>query len=121
MTASEQIDKQIEKLNDWRGKRLASLRQLIRGADSAIAEDWKWNTAVFIKNGNLCALGAFKDHIKINFFKGASLPDPQGLFNAGLDAKTSRAIDINEDDHINEAALKNLVNAAVSLNSDGSK
>jgi len=121
MTASEQIDKQIEKLNDWRGKRLASLRQLIRGADSAIAEDWKWNTAVFTKNGNLCALGAFKDHIKINFFKGASLPDPQGLFNAGLDAKTSRAIDIYEDDRVNQQALKNLVNAAVSLNSDGSK
>src|SRR6185369_2544545 len=114
--ASEQIDKQIEKLNDWRGKRLASLRQLIRGADSAIAEDWKWNTAVFTKNGNLCALGAFKDHIKINFFKGASLPDPQGLFNAGLDAKTSRSIDLHEGDAINSSHLKALVRAAAASN-----
>ena len=121
MTASEQIDIQISKLRDWRGQRLAKLRQLIRGVDSTITEDWKWNTAVFVKDGNLCALGAFKDHIKINFFKGASLPDPQGLFNAGLEAKTSRAIDINENDRINQGALKTLVKAAVELNSDGPK
>ncbi len=66
MTAAEQIDQQIAKLKDWRGRRLTKLREVIRGADPTIAEDWKWNTAVFTKDGNLCALGAFKDHIKIS-------------------------------------------------------
>jgi hypothetical protein len=70
------------------------LRELIHEADPDLTEEWKWNTAVWTHNGNVCAVGAFKDHIKLNFFKGASLPDPYGLFNSGLDAKASRSIDL---------------------------
>ncbi len=117
MNASEQITQHINALGDWRGKRLARLRQLIREADPAIIEEWKWDTPVWSHNGNVVAVGAFQDHVKLNFFKGASLPDPHGLFNAGLEAKTSRAIDIYEGDAINESALKELLRAAVALNS----
>lgn len=112
MTPSEQIDQQIANLTDWRGILFTELRQLIHRADPGIVEDWKWNTAVFTKNGNICALGAFKDHLKINFFKGASLPDPHNLFNAGLEAKGSRAIDFYEGDKIDEEALLSLIRAA---------
>jgi len=108
MTPSEQIDDQISKLKDWRGKELARLRDVIHQTDPDIVEDWKWNTAVFTHNGNVCALGAFKDHVKVNFFKGASLHDPEGLFNAGLDAKATRAIDLYKDDKINSKALQTL-------------
>ena len=114
MTSTEQIDRQIENLTDWRGKLMIKLRALIHKADPEIAEDWKWNTAVFTKKGNVCALGAFKDHVKLNFFKGASLSDPQGLFNAGLDAKASRAIDFREDGKINKKALLELISLAAS-------
>jgi hypothetical protein len=118
-TASQQITNQIAELTDWRGKKLAHLRKLILDAAPGMTEDWKWGTAVWSNNGNVVAAGAFKDHLKINFFKGAALKDPKGLFNAGLEAKTSRAIDINEGDIINEAALKELIRAAVALNSVG--
>ena len=117
MTATEQIDKQIADLNDWRGELIARLRKLIHEAAPEIKEDWKWNTAVFTSNGNVCALGAFKDHVKLNFFKGASLPDPDGLFNAGLDAKATRAIDFHEDDKVDAKPLKTLVSKAVAANS----
>jgi hypothetical protein len=116
MNPSEQIDKQIADLPDWRGSKLADLRQLINGSDPGIEEDWKWDTAVFTAGGNICALGAFKDHLKINFFKGASLPDPKGLFNAGLEAKTSRSIDLAEGEEIDKQALQELVRAAVNAN-----
>lgn len=116
MTPTEQIDKQIENLNDWRGAVIDRVRKLIHDAHHEIIEDWKWNTAVFTHSGNVCALGAFKDHVKINFFKGASLPDPNKLFNAGLDAKATRAIDISEGDKLNEKALKTLIREAVAAN-----
>ena len=116
MSASEQIDKQIAELSDWRGKMFVRLRKLIHEADPEIVEEWKWSTAVFSYKGMVCALGAFKDHIKLNFFKGASLEDKKKLFNAGLDAKATRAIDFQENDKINEAALKDLVRAGVTLN-----
>lgn len=113
---SKLIDKQIADLADWRGKMLARLRKLVREADPDLKEEWKWNTAVRTHDGLVCAAGAFKDHIKINFFKGASLEDPHKLFNAGLEAKGSRAIDFHEGDDINESALKDLVRAAVAYN-----
>lgn len=117
MTASEQITSHINDLGDWRGKVLAHLRTLILGAAPDLVEEWKWNTPVWSHNGNVVAAGAFRDHVKVNFFKGASLDDPQRLFNAGLDAKATRAIDIHEGERINETAFKNLVRAAVALTS----
>jgi hypothetical protein len=116
MNASEQITTYIDSLGDWRGKTLARLRKLIRETAPDLSEEWKWNTPVWSHNGNVLAVGAFSDHVKINFFKGASLDDAHGLFNAGLEAKASRAIDIHERDRINEVAFKDLVRAAVDLN-----
>ena len=114
--ASKCIDQRIKSLGDWRGETMAMLRKIITSASSSLAEEWKWDTPVFTSNGNVVAIGAFKEGLKINFFKGASLPDPHHLFNGGLDAKTSRAIDLKKDDRINELALKELVRAAVAKN-----
>ena len=119
MNASELINKRIAELPDWRGKWLARLRKLILETDPDIIEEWKWDTAVWSRKGNVVAIGAFKDHVKLNFFKGASLKDPHGLFNAGLEAKATRAIDLNEGDKLNEAALQDLIRAAVALNVGG--
>ena len=119
--ASKLIDKMIADLGDWRGKLLARLRKLILEAGPDITEEWKWNTAVWTSNGMVCAGGAFKDHVKLNFFKGASLKDPKRLFNAGLDAKATRAIDFTEDDKINEPALKALILEAVAYNAPKKK
>jgi hypothetical protein len=116
VNAAEHIAKHIHDLGGWRGKVLAELRKLIREAAPTAIEEWKWNTPVWSHNGNVVAVGAFQDHVKVNFFKGASLQDPHGLFNAGLEAKASRAIDLHEGDRINAAALKDLVRAAVALN-----
>ena len=113
---SQLITNQIAELGDWRGRMLARLRKLILEAVPDITEEWKWNTGVWTHNGLVCSAGSFKDHVKINFFKGASLQDPKGLFNAGLDAKTTRAIDFNEGDEIDASALKDLVRGAVVLN-----
>ena len=115
MNASEQITKHIHDLADWRAKVLEQLRKLIRDAAPDAIEEWKWNTPVWSCNGNVVAVGAFQDHIKVNFFKGAALDDSHGLFNAGFEAKASRAIDVHEGDRINTAALKDLVRAAVAL------
>jgi hypothetical protein len=115
-TPSEEIDKHIAELPDWRGQRMAELRKLINEADPNLKEDWKWGTPVWTANGNVVSLGAFKEHVKINLFKGASLPDPRGLFNAGLDAKATRSIDLREDDPIDEQALRDLIRAAVNQN-----
>jgi hypothetical protein len=115
-TASDQITRQIEDLPDWRGKVLARLRNLVLEAAPGITEEWKWGTAVWAHNGLVCSAGVFKDHVKLNFFKGASLADPKKLFNAGLDAKATRAIDFAQGDTLNAPALKNLVRAAVALN-----
>jgi len=117
MNTSEQITNHINELADWRGKMIARLRKLILDAAPGIVEEWKWNTPVWSHNGNVVAVGAFQNHVKVNFFKGASLNDPHGLFNAGLEARTTRAIDIYEGDVINEAALKDLIRAATALNS----
>lgn len=118
---SEIITNYIGELADWRGKTLARLRKLIIAADSEITEEWKWGTPVWSHKGNVVAVGAFQDHMKVNFFQGAALSDPQGLFNAGLEAKATRAIDLYEGDKIDEAALKDLIRAAVAYNVSGSK
>jgi hypothetical protein len=86
-----------------------------------IAEEWKWDTPVWFQKGNVVAAGVFKDHVKLNLFKGAALNDPAGQFNAGLEAKTTRAIDFSQDDEIQEAALQDLVRSAVTLNLSGGK
>jgi len=121
LTASEHITNQIEELPDWRGKMLAQLRQVIHEAAPEITEEWKWGSAVFSQKGMVCSTGVFKDHVKINFFKGASLEDRQGLFNAGLEAKATRAIDFSEGDDIDTPALKELIRAAVAYNVSGRK
>ena len=121
LTASQQIDNYINGMGDWRGKTIARLRKLILDAAPDLAEEWKWDTPVWSHRGNVVAAGVFKDHVKLNFFKGASLDDPTGLFNAGLEAKTSRAIDIAEGEEIDESALKDLVRTAVAYNTSGSK
>jgi len=120
-TPSQLITNQIAELADWRGKLLARLRKLILEAAPDITEEWKWGTAVWSHKGNVVAIGAFKDHVKLNFFKGASLKDPEGLFNAGLDAKATRAIDFSKGDDIDASALKELIRAAVAHNMSGGK
>ncbi len=119
--ASQLVTDYIAGLADWRGKLLTRLRQSILKADPDLIEEWKWGTPVWSHNGNVVSAAAFKDHVKINFFKGASITDPHGLFNAGLDAKGSRGIDLHEGDNLNETALKELVRAAVALNTAGGK
>jgi len=121
LTPSQLISDHIAELADWRGKSMTRLRKLILAADPDIVEEWKWGTPVWSHGGNVVAAGAFQDHVKVNFFKGASLPDPHGLFNAGLEAKATRAIDLHEGDKINEPALKELIRAAVAFNRSGSK
>jgi hypothetical protein len=121
LTASQQIDNYIHGMGDWRGKTIARLRKLILDVAPELAEEWKWDTPVWSHKGNVVAAGVFKDHVKLNFFKGASLDDPKGLFNAGLEAKASRAIDLAEGEEIDESALKDLVRTAVAYNTSGSK
>ena len=116
MKPAELIDKRIAELVDWRGKTIARLRKIIHDADPGIKEEWKWDTPVFSHDGLVVAVGAFKGSVKMNFFRGASLPDPHKLFNAGLDAKKTRAIDFHENEKIDEPALKDLVRAAAARN-----
>ena len=106
MTPAQRITNYITELADWRGPMLARLRALILEAAPNITEEWKWDTPVFAYKGDVVAVGAIKDHVKLNFFKGAALSDPHSLFNAGLEAKATRAIDIHEGDAIAEAAIQ---------------
>ena len=121
MTPSELISDQIARLSDWRGPLLARLRKLILEAAPGLSEEWKWGSPVWSEAGMVCSAGVFKDHLKLNFFKGASLQDPHGLFNAGLDAKATRAIDFGEGSPVDEPALKDLIRAAVLYNTSGGK
>ncbi|HEX7021898.1 MAG TPA: DUF1801 domain-containing protein [Trueperaceae bacterium] len=116
MTPSERITERIESLDDWRGPALAWLRRCILEADPELVEEWKWNAPVWSKAGLVCSVGTFKNHLKVNFFHGASLDDPRGLFNASLDAKVTRAIDMREGDTVEKAAFCELVRAAVAFN-----
>jgi hypothetical protein len=120
--ASKRIDERIEELGDWRGETLGRVRRIIREADPEVVEEWKWakatspGTPVWSHNGGICTGEAYKDKVKLTFFKGAALDDPVPLFNSSLEGNVRRAIDIGEDDEIDEAALKNLVREAVALN-----
>ena|SRR5665213_568299 len=121
-SASALIDERIRELGDWRGKALAKVRALIHAADPEIVEEWKWmGTPVFSHGGIVCTGESYKAVVKLTFAKGASLPDPAHLFNSSLDGNVRRAIDIHEGEKINEAALKNLVRAAVVLNLSADK
>src|SRR5580693_7301450 len=117
MTPSERIDQLIAGLTDWRGKTLASVRKSILAADSEIIEEWKWmGSPVWSRDGMIAVGNAHKDKVKLTFAHGASLPDPDKLFNAGLGGNVWRAIDFFEDDKIYDRALKTLVRAAVEYN-----
>jgi len=117
MSPSEQIDKLIDNLPDWRGKTLAKLRRVVHEADPETVEEWKWmGTPTYYHDGLVLLFNPHKDRVKLTFYEGASLPDPAKLFNAGLGGKKWRAIDFLEGDKVNERALKALVRAAVARN-----
>jgi hypothetical protein len=112
------IDERIDELGDWRGTMLARIRKLIKQADSDVVEEWKWRgVPVWEHGGIICTGETYKDYVKLTFAKGASLDDPTGLFNSSLEGNTRRAIDIREDDKIDEKAFQALIRAAVALNS----
>lgn len=115
---SELIDGRIAELGDWRGERLAQIRALIRAVDPEVVEEWKWRgVPVWYHDGILCTGETYKKVVKVTFFKGAALADPSGAFNASLEGNTRRAIDIQEGEELDEAALAGLVRAAIALNS----
>jgi len=114
--ASEAIDAKIRELGDWRGKTLAKVRDIIHQADPEIVEEWKWMTPVWSHGGIVCTGETYKKAVKMTFAKGAALKDPARLFNSSLEGNVRRAIDIHEHDSINEAALKDLIRAAVAHN-----
>jgi hypothetical protein len=115
--ASKLIDERIASLGDWRGKTFARVRELIHEADPEIIEEWKWmGTPVFSHSGIVCTGETYKNVVKLTFAKGAALKDPAKLFNSSLDGNVRRAIDIRENEKLNEAALKNLIREAVALN-----
>jgi len=119
-SASEFIDAKIDELGGWRGKMLAKVRKVIHQADPEIIEEVKWmGTPVFSHGGIVCTGETYKDHVKLTFAKGGSLPDPSRLFNSSLDGNVRRAVDIHEGDNLNEAALRDLIRAAVALNLKG--
>jgi len=114
MTAKEKIDEYISKANDWRGDLISEFRELIHEIEPNIEEEWKWNSPVFSYKGKMvCSPGAFKTHVGLNFFNGAMIEDPNGLFNSGLDAKKSRSINFKKEDKIDKVALKELLKAAI--------
>jgi len=124
-SASAFIDERIKELGDWRGKTLAKVREIIHEADPEIVEERKWvrttspGTPVFSHGGIVCTGETYKNVVKMTFAKGARLQDPSGLFNSSLDGNVRRAIDIHEGDKVDEAALKDLIRAAVALNLKG--
>jgi hypothetical protein len=126
-SASEQIDGRIRELGDWRGEMLSRLRSLIKEADPEVLEEWKWakatspGTPVWSHDGLICTGETYKEVVKMTFAKGASLEDPSGLFNSSLGGNRRRAIDFSEGDQVDEEALKDLVRAAVSLNTSKAK
>jgi len=115
-SASRLIDERIRELGDWRGKTLAKVRAIIRKADREIVEEWKWGTPVWSHAGIVCTGETYKNAVKMTFAKGAALQDPRGLFNSSLEGNVRRAIDIHEDEKVDQAALQELIRAAVALN-----
>lgn len=119
---SQLIDARIKELGDWRGETLARIRTLIRQADPDAVEEWKWRgVPVWSHAGIICTGETYKNVVKMTFAKGASLEDPAGLFNSSLEGNTRRAIDVHEDDKIDEKALKALIRAAVALNKSSAR
>jgi hypothetical protein len=124
-SASAFIDEKIKELGDWRGKTLAKVREIVHEADPEILEEWKWvkptspGTPVFSHGGIVCTGETHKNAVKMTFAKGAALQDPSGLFNSSLEGNVRRAIDIHEGEKVDEAALKDLIRAAVALNLKG--
>ena len=119
-SASAFFDSKIKELGDWRGKTLAKVRQIVHQADPEIVEEWKWmGTPVFSHDGIVCTGETYKNVVKMTFAKGAALKDPSRLFNSSLEGNVRRAIDIHEGDTVDEAALKDLIRAAVALNLQG--
>ena len=124
-SASAFIDEKIKELGDWRGKTLAKVRDIVHESDPEIVEEWKWakpsspGTPVWSHGGIVCTGETYKNVVKMTFAKGAALKDPAGLFNSSLEGNVRRAIDIHESERINEAALKELIRAAVALNLKG--
>lgn len=116
MEPSEQITQYIANVTDWRGEKLAELRKIINQAAPELTEEFKWSVPVWTHNGMVCAISGFKDFVKINFFKGASLSAPEGLFNSGLDSKDHRSINIGQNDPIPAKAITALIHEAVSMN-----
>jgi len=121
-SASVLIDKKIAELADWRGQTLGRMRRLIRETDPEVVEEWKWmGTPVWSHDGILCTGESYKAVVKLTFAKGAALADPAGLFNASLDGKVRRAIDIHEGEQVDAEAFKALIRAAIALNASGAK
>ena len=118
---SSLIDARIRSLDDWRGKTLARVRALIKQADPEVVEEWKWNVPVWSHDGLICTGEAYKSVVKLTFAKGASLPDPSGLFNSSLDGKVRRAIDLREGVATDAAAFKALIRSAAALNAEKQK
>ena len=124
-SASGVIDAKIRELGGWRGKTLAKVREIVHQADAEIVEEWKWakatsaGTPVFSHGGIVCTGETYKNVVKMTFAKGAALKDPSGLFNSSLEGNVRRAIDIHEGEKVDEAALKDLIRAAVALNLKG--
>lgn len=116
MDQNKLFNERIRELNDWRGERLVYIRKIVEKAAPSAELTWKWGSPVWTINGLLLSLGSFSDHVKIHFFNGASIPDTDGLFNAGLEAKQTRGIDIYKNDDINEKSLISLIKEAVKLN-----
>lgn len=113
---AEKIAARIKEVGGWRGETLAKLREIITGADAKIVEEWKWNVAVWSRDGIICTGETYKAAVKLTFAKGASVPDPKKLFNSSLEGNTRRAIDFHEGDKINATALKALIKAAAKAN-----
>jgi hypothetical protein len=118
-SASTLIDERIRELDDWRGKTLAKVREIIRAADPEIVEEWKWGTPVWSHAGIICTGETYKAVVKLTFAKGAGLKDSSRLFNSSLEGNVRRAIDIHEGEKIDAAALKDLIRAGVALNLAG--
>jgi hypothetical protein len=116
MTATQQIDEQIERLGDWRGTLMAQLRSLILQTIPDVQEEWKWQTGIWAYDGMICAIAPFQDHVKINFFQGAYFEDATSLFNSGLEAQASRAINFFKGDVLPEKQLADLIRTAANYN-----
>ncbi|MBI2356884.1 DUF1801 domain-containing protein [Candidatus Dojkabacteria bacterium] len=119
MDGSNQIDSYISSLEGWKKELVSRLREIVLKSDSNIVEEWKWGAPVWSKDGLVCSVSAFKNHVGMNFFKGASLDDEGGIFNNGLDSKKMRSIKFLEGEKVNEKGIQGLIQASITLNEAG--